>query len=187
MNKTATALVLIVLFSTGLQGQTRNRVPNPPSEWSLYLKESGAPWENFSEIELDQTGSLMLIEHDAVKTRMIRPPRVVKIPDSTTEETLPPTAPNIEPATDDAVTKRTVKLSAKQAQEIYAQAWKACREFRFVEKKVVISEGLNLTLRLRATDKVLMIEVLHIAEIEKENPELARLLGLIYKHLSDKR
>ena len=72
-------------------------------------------------------------------------------------------------------------------QAIYAQAWKACRAFRFVEKEVVVAEGLDVTLRLRATDYVMTIQVLHIAEIEKESPELAKLLGLIYKHFSEKR
>jgi len=182
MKKTAVVLGLIILFSVGLHAQTRNRVPKPPAEWSLYLKDSGAPWENTWEFELDHTGSLVLTHHDASKSNIIRPQPVIKPGDSTAE-----TVPKSEPTPDDAVTKRSVKLSPKEAREIYVQAWWACRAFRFVEKKVPISEGLDLTLRLSAGDGVLMIQVRHIAEIEKENPDLNRLLGLITKHISKMR
>ena len=186
MKKTATVIALVLLLSVALYGQGRNRVPKLPAEWSLYLKDSGAPWENFSEVELDHTGTLVLIQHDASKENRIRVLKPVKIPDNSTAETRSETLPNNETTPDDGVTKNTIKLSASEAREIYVQAWRACRAFRLVDKKGAIAEGLDLTLRLTTGDSVLMIEVRHIAEIEKESPELNRLLGLIDKQLSKK-
>jgi hypothetical protein len=48
----------------------------------------------------------------------------------------------------------TRSLSQKAAQEIYTQALRASREFRFAEEDVKRHDGTNLTLRLKAYDRV---------------------------------
>ena len=111
-------------------------------------------------------------------------PKVVKIPDNSIEESSTMKVPKAEEMPDNSITKRTVKLRAKEAREIYVQAWKAFQAFRFAEKKVVIADGMHVTLQLRATGRVLEMQVFNIGEIEKESPELARLFLLMEKYLS---
>lgn len=67
MKKTATAFALIGIFSVMLYGQAKNRVPRPPAEWSLTLKDQGAPWENRVEVQLNQDGTLVVLEQNPPK------------------------------------------------------------------------------------------------------------------------
>ena len=82
----------------------------------------------------------------------------------------------------DITSKFTVDLSAKDAQEIYEQTLKAFREFRFLEKPET-RDGTNLTLRLSAYGRVLVMQLFNIGLMDEESPEVAKVLSLINKHL----
>jgi hypothetical protein len=91
MKYAATAL-LILAFGVVAHGQT-NEQPTPPAEWSLWIKSWGAPWEKKFEVQLDQSGSLQVVEEDSIKT-----PK-------------------------DPITKLTREIPANELRQIYAQAW----------------------------------------------------------------
>jgi len=154
MKKTASALALIVVCSVMLHGQAKNSVAKQPAEWSLSLKTGGAPWEKKFEVELNQAGSLVVTEQDPQK-----------MPDDTTW-------------------KLAITVPAKDAQEIYEQTLKAFREFRFAEEKVERADGTNLTLRLSANGRVLIMQFFHLGQTEEESVEVARVLSLVNKHLA---
>jgi hypothetical protein len=90
MKRATTALLIFALVVLGLHAQTKE--PRPPAEWSLWIKSWGAPWEKKFEVQLDQSGSLEVVEED--KTR---------IPS-------------------DPITKLTRKIPANELRQIYAQA-----------------------------------------------------------------
>ena len=145
-------LMVIAACSVVLQGQTKTSVPKPPANWSLTLKTGGAPWEKKFVVELNQSGSLVVNEEDPAKM----------------------------PA--DPKSKRTVNLTPAQAQQIYEQALKAFREFRF-EGEEGRRDGTNLTLQLSANGKLLEMQLFHISPIDDEIVEINALLSLINKHL----
>jgi len=91
MKRAATALLIFGFGVLVLHAQTSEH-PTPPSEWSLWIKSWGAPWEKKFEVQLDQSGSLHVVEED--KTRI----------------------PN------DPVTKLTRKIPAGELRQIYEQA-----------------------------------------------------------------
>ena len=153
MKKTLAALALIVICSVMSNGQAKNPAPKQPAEWSLSLKTGGAPWEKKFEVALNQAGSLLVTEED---------PR--KMPNDTTS-------------------KLTIKLPAKDAQEIYEHTLKAFREFRFAADKVERADGTNLTLQLSANGRVLIMQFFHIGQTEEESVEVASVLSLVNKHL----
>jgi len=143
--------VLILLCAAVGFGQ--DKPSGTPAEWSLHLKTGGAPWTKQFEVELEQTGKLILTEHN------------------------PERAPNSQ------ASKLNVTLSAKDARQIYEQALKAFREFRFEEEEVRRHDGTNLTLRLKAYERVLVMQFFHLGQAAEECPEVAAVLSLINRHL----
>lgn len=91
MKRAITALLIFACVVLGLHAQT-NAQPRPPAEWSLWIKSGGAPWEKKFEVQLDQSGSLDVVEEDKTKI------------------------PN------DPITKLTRKIPATELRQIYAQA-----------------------------------------------------------------
>lgn len=89
--KNAVRILLIVFGVLVLHSQT-NAQPRPPAEWSLWIKSWGAPWEKKFEVQLDQSGSLQVVEEDSIKI------------------------PN------DPITKLTRNIPAEDLRQIYAQA-----------------------------------------------------------------
>lgn len=151
--KTILVLTLIFACSVILQAQRKTSVPEHPAKWSLSLKTGGAPWEKKFTVELNQSGNLIVVEQDPVKM----------------------------PA--DTTSKLTATLTVTEAQQIYEQALKAFREFRFAEKQVELADGTNLTLQLSANGGVLVMQFFHIGQTEDESVEVATVLRLINKHL----
>ena len=92
MKRAATALLIFAFVVLGLHAQTKEP-PRPPGEWSLWIKSWGAPWEKKFEVQLDQSGSLEVVEEDKTKI------------------------PN------EPITKLTRKIPANELRQIYAQAW----------------------------------------------------------------
>jgi hypothetical protein len=154
MTRVVPAFGLTILCAGVLYGQV-NRPDLKPSGWSLYLKTEGAPFTKKFEVELNQTGTLLLSETDPQK-----------LPKETTS-------------------KLTVNLAPKDAQEIYEQALKAFREFRFAEENIQSHDGTNLTLRLVCNGRALTMQFFHIGQPEDENVDVAKVLKLINKHLSE--
>lgn len=124
-----------------------------PAEWSLWLETGGAPFEKKFEVELNHSGKLLVKEQD------------------------PGGAP------DNRISNITRNLSQQDAHEIYTQALRAFREFRFAEEDVKRHDGTNLTLRLKAFDRVLVMQFFHMGQTEEESLEVAKVLSLINKHL----
>jgi hypothetical protein len=122
--------------------------------WSLSLKTEGAPWTKKFEVELTQTGNLLVTETD---------------PDRLPKET---------------VSKFTVNLSQKDAQEIYERALTAFRQFRFTEEDANRTDGTNLTLSLVCNGRALVMQFFHIGRVEDENADVGKVVALINKHLS---
>ena len=91
MKRAITALLILAFVVLGLHAKT-NEQPRPPAEWSLWIKSWGAPWEKKFEVQLDQAGSLEVVEEDKSKI------------------------PN------DPITKLTRKIPANELRQIYAQA-----------------------------------------------------------------
>ena len=91
MKQAATALLVFAFGVLVLDAQT-NKQPRPPAEWSLWIKSWGAPWEKKFEVQLDQFGSLEVVEEDKSKI------------------------PN------DPITKLNRKIPANELRQIYAQA-----------------------------------------------------------------
>ena len=58
------ALGLMALCAAISYGQTITPSTTQPGGWSLYLKTEGAPWTKKFEIELAQTGILLVTETD---------------------------------------------------------------------------------------------------------------------------
>ena len=150
--KKIAALMLLAACSVVLQGQTKSSIPKSPASWSLTLKTGGAPWYKKFVVELNQSGSLVVNEEDPAKM----------------------------PA--DPKSKRTVNLTPAQTQQIYEQALKAFREFRFGGEEGR-RDGTNLTLQLSANGKFLEMQLFHISPIDDESVEINALLSLINKHL----
>src|SRR4029453_5867139 len=92
MKRAATVLLILAFCVLVMHGQT-NAQTTPPAEWSLWIKSWGAPWEKKFEVQLDQSGSLQVVEEDKSK-----------IPNN-------------------PVTKLPRKTPAKELRQIYAQAW----------------------------------------------------------------
>jgi hypothetical protein len=150
MKKFAIGLVLIVWWSLMTQPAV---VCSKPTEWSLYLKTTGAPWEKTFELTLDNTGALNLTEDE---------PR--KMPAPTTS-------------------KVEVKLSTKDTQDVYEQTLKAIRAFEFPKKTMELADGTNLTLRLIVHRRAVTIQIWHLGVTDEELPEVAKLFALLNKHL----
>jgi len=91
MKLAATALLIFAFGVLALHAQTSEQ-PRPPAEWSLWIKSGGAPWEKKFEVQLDQSGSLDVVEEDKTKI------------------------PN------DPITKLTRKIPANELRQIYEQA-----------------------------------------------------------------
>lgn len=147
------SLTLIVACSVILQAQRKTTIQEQPAKWSLSLKTGGAPWEKKFVVELNQSGSLTVVEQ----------------------------GPHKMPA--DTTSKLTATLTATEAQQIYEQALKAFREFRFAKEEVKLADGTNLTLQLSANGRVLVMQFFHIGQTEDESVEVATVLRLINKHL----
>ena len=143
------ALFILCLASALGQAQASKQ----PPEWSLRLETGGAPFEKKFEVELSQSGKLLVKEQD------------------------PGGAP------DSPAMNITRDLSQKEAQEIYTQALRAFREFRFAEEDIKRHDGTNLTLRLKAYERVLVMQFFHMGQVEEESPEVAKVLSLINKYL----
>lgn len=154
MKKNTIALALILFCSVLAHGQVNNPASKNPAEWSLSLKTGGAPWTKKFEVELNQAGKLLVTEQNPDKT-----------PDKT-------------------ISKINVNLSAKDTLEVYEHALKAFREFRFAAENAERADGTNLTLRLSSYGRVLVMQFFHIGQMEEENPNVAKVLSLINKHLS---
>ena len=154
MKKTAAALVLVVICSSILHGQRKGPGSKQPVEWSFSLNTGGAPWYKKIKVELNRIGNLVVTEDNPEK-----------MPGET-------------------ISKFTVKLPAKDAQEIYDHTLKAFRGFRFAEEKDERADGTNLSLRLTENGRLRVMQFSHVGQIEEESLEVARVLLLINKHLS---
>jgi hypothetical protein len=143
------ALFILCLASALGQAQASKQA----SEWSLRLETGGARFEKKFEVELHQSGRLLVKEQG------------------------PGGAP------DNAAMNITRDLSQKEAQEIYTQALRAFREFRFAEEDIKRHDGTNLTLRLKANERVLVMQFFHVGQVKEESPEAAKVLSLINKYL----
>lgn len=151
MKRCGTMLVLLAACSAIVLGQ--GQTPKRPAEWSLRLETGGAPFEKKFEVELNQSGKLVMKEDD---------------PGGMAGERAWGIAREIPP---------------KDAAEIYDQVLMAFREFRFTEEDVKRHDGTNLTLRLRAHARVLVMQFFHLGRVEEESPEVGKALSLINKHL----
>jgi hypothetical protein len=151
MKYCGTILVLIATCSALVLGQSQT--PKRPAEWSLRLETGGAPFEKKFEVELNQSGKLVMKEED---TGGVPGERAWGI---------------------------TRDVPPKDAAEIYDQVLRAFREFRFTEEDVKRHDGTNLTLRLRAHGRVLVMQFFHMGRAEEESPEVAKVLSLINKYL----
>lgn len=149
MKKFAIVLASIVLWSFTIPPV----VSLQRTEWTLFLKTGGAPWEKKFELTLDNTGALTLTEDDSSK-----------MPEPTTS-------------------KVVLKLPTNDTQAIYEQALKAIREFQFPKKTQELADGTNLTLQLTVHRRALTIQIWHLGLTEEELPEVAKLLVLLNKHL----
>jgi hypothetical protein len=154
ITKVVAAFALTILCAADFYGQVSRPYSKQNSEWLLYLKTEGAPWTKKFEVDLNQRGTLVLTETD--------PQRLPK----------------------ETTSKLTVNLASKDAQEIYEQAWKTFREFRFAEEDGQRPDGTNLTLRLLRNGRMLEMKFFHFGQAEEESVELAKVLSLINKHLS---
>jgi hypothetical protein len=141
-------LALCAAFTLG-QGQA----PKQPAEWSLRLETGGAPFEKKFEVDLNQSGKLVMKEED------------------------PGGAPG------ERAWGITRDVPPKDARKIYDQVLRAFREFRFADEDVKRHDGTNLTLRLRAYGRVLVMQFFHMGRAEEECPEVGKVLSLINKHL----
>jgi hypothetical protein len=83
------------------------------------------------------------------------------------------------------ITKIERNLSPKDAREIYDQALKAFRNFRFVDKNEKRYDGTNVTLRLKVYYRVLEMQLYNVLRLEEENADITRLISLINKHLPE--
>ncbi|HSE32592.1 MAG TPA: hypothetical protein VLA93_13550 [Pyrinomonadaceae bacterium] len=92
MKRAAAALLIFAFGVFVLHAQTSEQPP-PPAEWSLSIKSGGAPWEKKFEVQLDQSGSLQVVEED--KSRLPNEP----------------------------ITKLARKIPVNDLKQIYAQAW----------------------------------------------------------------
>jgi hypothetical protein len=154
ITKVVTAFALTMLCAAVLYGQVNRPESKPTSGWSLYLKTEGAPWTRKFEVQLNQTGTLVVTKTD---------------PQGSPKQT---------------TSKLTVNLAPKDTQDIYEQALKAFREFRFAEEDARRADGTSLTLRLSRNGGMLAMQVLHIGQTEEESAELAKVLSLINRHLT---
>jgi hypothetical protein len=91
MKRAVTVLLILAFCVLVMHGQT-NAQTRPPAEWSLWIKSWGAPWEKKFEVQLDQSGSLQVVEEDKSKI------------------------PN------DPITKLARKIPANELPQIYEQA-----------------------------------------------------------------
>jgi hypothetical protein len=157
ITKVFVAFAATLLCASVLHGQVNFPGSRSNSAWSLYLKTEGAPFEKKFEVELNQTGTLVVKETD--------PGRLPK----------------------ETTSKLTVNLSPKDAQEIYDQALKTFREFRFTEEHSERRDGTNLTLQLYRNGRALIMQFFHIAQAEEESVELAKVLSLINSRLPEER
>jgi hypothetical protein len=156
---------LIVLIAVAAKAQVKPLGTEPASDWFLFLKAEGVPWDKKFEVTLDQTGSLNVTVQDPEHKRATTPAKIA------------------------------VKLSAKDAQEIYDQALKAFHEFRFPEE---VADGTTLTLRLTtrytsyqvparspqslSAPATLSMQMFQVGQ--QDIPEVAKLLALLNKHLA---
>jgi hypothetical protein len=152
--KAVVAVGLTLLCSAMTYSQTSTPATKQPTGWSLYLKTEGAPWTKKFEVELTQTGILLVTETD--------PQRLPK----------------------ETTSKLMVNLAQKDAQEIYEQALTAFRQFRFAEEDKQRTDGTNLTLRLVCNGQALVMQFFHIGRAEDESADVAKMLALIDKHLA---
>jgi hypothetical protein len=140
-------LTMLALCLASVLGQ--GQASKQPAEWSLRLETGGAPFEKKFEVELNQSGNLVVKEQSP----------------------------------DGAPGNITRNLSRGDTQEIYTQVLRAFHEFRFAEEDVTRHDGTNLTMRLKAFDRVLVMQFFHMGRAEEESPEVAKVLSLINKHL----
>ena len=144
-------LAVLALCSAFALGQSQTS--KQPAEWSLRLETGGAPFEKKFEVELNQSGKLVVREDD------------------------PGGAPG------ERAWGITRDVPPKDAREIYDQVLRAFREFRFAEEDVKRHDGTNLTLRLSAYGRVLVMQYFHLGRAEEESPEAGKVISLINKHL----
>src|SRR6476469_8225714 len=67
---------LIVLTAGGANAQVKRPGAEAASDWFLFLKTEGVPWEKKFEVTLDQTGSLNVIVQDPEKRGATTPEKI---------------------------------------------------------------------------------------------------------------
>jgi hypothetical protein len=156
---------LILISAGGAKAQVKPRDAEAASDWFLFLKTDGAPWEKKFEVTLDQTGSLNVIVQDPEKKDAAAPAKVA------------------------------VKLFAKDAREIYDQAMKAFHEFRFPEEVAdgmtltlrITTRHTSFNVSARAPQSVsapatLSMQIFHVGQ--QDIPEVDKLFALLNQHLA---
>jgi len=88
----------------------------------------------------------------------------------------PPKLPN------NPTTKLTIKLSSNDVQEIYEQALLAVQPVPGAQKKNEIADGTRINLELVMPGRKLA-RGYHVGLVEEEAPAVAKLFGLMNKHI----